>query len=143
MRGSTAFSFSVIPVELSSPDRFTQGLWAVVASLPFAPEIVLPTIRHLNELRLTEGNPYSFRATFNPTYPHKGGRPYGWVSPWHFALNQGPIVMMIENYRTHFPWRLIQRCSYIVSGLRRVGFNKGWLSHFDDPGPDQIARSGP
>jgi hypothetical protein len=125
------------------PDDGTIAPWAVVASLPFAPEIVLPTIRHLNELRLAEGNPYSFRATFNPTYPHKGRRPYGWVTPWHFALNQGPIVMMIENYRTHFLWRLMQRCSYIVNGLRRAGFNKGWLSRLDDLAPNEIARSGP
>ena len=121
------------------PDDGTIAPWAVVASLPFAPEIVLPTIRHLNDLRLTEGNPYSFRATFNPTYPHKGAKPYGWVTPWHFALNQGPIVMMIENYRTDFLWRLMQRCSYIVSGLRRAGFSKGWLSHVEDLGTDEIA----
>ena len=124
------------------PDDGTIAPWAVVASLPFAPEVVLPTIRHLNELRLAEGNPYSFRATFNPTYPHKGGRPYGWVTRWHFALNQGPIVMMIENYRTNFLWRLMQRCSYIVSGLRRAGFSKGWLPRLDAPAPDRIAKSG-
>jgi hypothetical protein len=109
------------------PDDGTVAPWAVVASLPFVPEIVLPTIRHLNELRLREGNPYSFRATFNPTYPHQGGKPYGWVTPWHFALSQGPIVMMIENYRTGFLWNLMRRCSYIVNGLRRAGFSEGWL----------------
>jgi hypothetical protein len=110
------------------PDDGTVAPWAVVASLPFAPEIVLPTIRHLNELRLREGNPYGFRATFNPTYPHRGDRPYGWVTPWHFALSQGPIIMMIENYRTGLPWRLMQRCPYVVNGLRRAGFRGGWLS---------------
>jgi hypothetical protein len=110
------------------PDDGTVAPWAVVASLPFAPEIVLPTIRHLNELRLREGNPYSFRATFNPTYPHRGNRPYGWVTPWHFALSQGPIIMMIENYRTGLLWRLMQRCPYVVNGLRRAGFRGGWLS---------------
>jgi hypothetical protein len=110
------------------PDDGTVAPWAVLASLPFAPEIVLPTVRHLNELRLREGNPYSFRATFNPTFPHKGKRPYGWVTPWHFALNQGPIVMMIENHRTGFLWRLTRRCSYVVNGLRRAGFSGAWLS---------------
>jgi hypothetical protein len=50
--------------------------------------------------------------------------------------------MMIENYRTHFLWRLTQRCPYIVSGLRRAGFNKGWLSHLDDLAPAEAASSG-
>src|SRR5579872_1988052 len=63
----------------------------------------------------------------NPTYPHKGKRPYGWVTPWHYGVNQGPIVIMIENYRTGFLWRLMQRCPYVVTGLRRAGFRNGWL----------------
>jgi len=109
------------------PDDGTVAPWAVVASLPFAPEIVLPTIRHFNELRLREMNPYGFKGTFNPTYPDKGGRPYGWVTPWHYRLNQGPIVLMIENYRTSFLWRLMRRCCYVVKGLRRAGFRNGWL----------------
>lgn len=109
------------------PDDGTIAPWAVVSSLPFAPEIVLPTIRHFNTLRLQEKNPYGFKATFNPTYPHKGKRPYGWVTPWHYGMNQGPIVIMIENYRTGFLWRLMQRCPYIVRGLRRAGFRNGWL----------------
>ncbi|MGH9727543.1 MAG: glucoamylase family protein [Candidatus Acidiferrales bacterium] len=109
------------------PDDGTIAPWGVVASLPFAPEIVVPTIRHFHKLRLHEKNPYGFKATFNPTYPHKGNRPYGWVSPWHYGLNQGPIVVMIENYRTGFLWRLMQRCPHIVRGLRRAGFRNGWL----------------
>ncbi|MGA7625162.1 MAG: glucoamylase family protein [Candidatus Acidiferrales bacterium] len=110
------------------PDDGTVAPWAVVASLPFAPEIVVPTIRHFNELRLSEMNPYGFKATFNPTYPDKGGRPYGWVTPWHYGLNQGPIVMMIENYRTGFLWRLMRRCPYVIEGLQRADFRNGWLS---------------
>jgi len=48
--------------------------------------------------------PYGFKATFNPTYPARSGQPFGWVSPWHFGLSQGPIVLMIENYRTGLLW---------------------------------------
>ena len=37
----------------------------------------------------------------SPTNPGEPGDPYGWwVSPWHFGPNQGPIVLMIENYRS-------------------------------------------
>ena len=51
----------------------------------------------------------------------------GWVSPWHFGIDQGPIILMIENYRTGLLWRLMRRCPYIVTGLRRAGFTGGWL----------------
>lgn len=60
-------------------DRMTApiGPWAVVASLPFAPEIVLPAIEYLvHEVDLKSGNPYGFKATFNPTYPDKSGNPH-------------------------------------------------------------------
>jgi hypothetical protein len=110
------------------PDDGTIAPWAVVTSLPFAPEIVLPAIDYyINQVKLTELNPYGFKATFNPTYPVKSSNPYGWVSPWHYGLNQGPIILMIENYRTGLLWRLMRNCPYIAGGLRRAGFGGGWL----------------
>ena len=110
------------------PDDGTLAPWAVVASLPFAPEIVLPAIDHfIHQLELKAVNPYGFKATFNPTYPGQSGSARGWVSPWHYGLNQGPIVLMIENYRSGLLWRLTRNCPYIVSGLRRAGFTGGWL----------------
>src|ERR1700678_3565230 len=80
-------------------------------------------------------NRYGFKATFNATFPHKGGRPHGWVTPWHFGLDQGPIVMMIENYRTGFLWRLMRQSPYIVAGLQQAGFRNGWLCG------DSVAKS--
>ena len=110
------------------PDDGTVGPWAVVASLPFAPEIVLPAIDYLvHQVDLKMGNPYGFKATFNPTYPDQSDNPYGWVSPWHYGINQGPINPMIENYRTGLLWRLMRGCPYVVTGLRRAGFTGGWL----------------
>lgn len=110
------------------PDDGTIAPWAVVASLPFAPEIVLPAIDYLvHEVDLKAGNPYGFKATFNPTYPQKDHNPYGWISPWHYGINEGPIISMIENYRTGLLWSLMRNCGYIVNGLRRAGFTGGWL----------------
>ena len=40
------------------------------------------------------------------------------MSPWHYGLNQGPIVLMIENYRSGLFWHLTRNCTYIFSGLR-------------------------
>ncbi len=110
------------------PDDGTIAPWAVIASLPFAPEIVLPAIDYMeNDVKLKVGNPYGFKATFNPSYPHKSTNPYGWVSPWHYGINQGPIIAMIENYKTGFLWRLMRNCPYIINGLQRAGFAGGWL----------------
>jgi hypothetical protein len=110
------------------PDDGTLAPWAVVASLPFAPEIVLPTLGYfINQVKLKESNPYGFKATYNPTYPMKSNNPSGWVSPWHYGLNQGPIILMIENFSSGLLWRLMRDSLYIRSGLRRAGFSGGWL----------------
>jgi hypothetical protein len=110
------------------PDDGTIAPWAVVASLPFAPKIVLPAIDYLvRQTDIRMGNPYGFKASFNPTYPTTSGNPCGWVSPWHYGINQGPIIPLIENYRTGLLWRLMRDCPYVVTGLRRAGFTGGWL----------------
>ena len=109
------------------PDDGTIAPWAVVASLPFAPEIVMPAIRYFHDVDLKHPDAYGFKATFNPTFPVNTHNPNGWVSPCDFGLNQGPIVLMIENYRTGLLWNLMRRCPYIVTGLRRAGFTGGWL----------------
>lgn len=108
------------------PDDGTTAPWGAAASLPFAPEIVLPTIEHM--VRLGAGParfPYGLAASFNPTFP--GPTPLGWVSPWNYALHQGPLVLMVENYRSGLIWDLMRRCPYLVRGLRRAGFSGGWL----------------
>lgn len=52
------------------PDDGTLAPWAVVASLPFAPEIVLPAVEHfIDQLQLKASNVYGFKSTFNATYP--------------------------------------------------------------------------
>jgi len=110
------------------PDDGTIAPWAVVASLPFAPEIVLPVLDYcIHDIKLTESNRYGFKASFNPTYPSVSGNPHGWVSPWHFGLNEGPTILMIENYQSGLLWQLMRNCPYIVAGLRRAGFDGGWL----------------
>ncbi len=109
------------------PDDGTVAPWAVVASLPFAPEVVLPTIKHFNELKLWVANPYGYKATINQTYPERSDNEAGWISEFHYGINQGPIILMIENYRTGLIWKLMRQCPYIIKGLRRAGFEGGWL----------------
>ena len=110
------------------PDDGTLAPWAIAASLPFAPEIVLPALDYcIHHIKLTEANRYGFKASFNPTYPSASGHLHGWVSPWHFGLNEGPTILMVENYRNGFVWQLMRGCPYIAGGMRRAGFTGGWL----------------
>ncbi|MEO8142817.1 MAG: glucoamylase family protein [Betaproteobacteria bacterium] len=110
------------------PDDGTLAPWAVVASLPFSPEIVLPTLDYcVHQAKLSALNPYGFKASYNPTYPGQSDSPNGWVSKCHYGLNQGPVVLMIENHRTGKLWQLMRECPYIAKGLRRAGFDGGWL----------------
>jgi hypothetical protein len=109
------------------PDDGSLAPWAVAASLPFAPEIVAPALQYFDALKLRESNPYGFKATFNATIAERFDPPHRWVSPFHFGINQGPIVLMIENFRTGLIWNLMRRCPYIEVGLDRAGFTGGWL----------------
>jgi len=110
------------------PDDGTVAPWAVAASLPFAPEIVLPVLALcIRDPELKKANHYGFRASFNPTYPAKTACPTGWVSPWYFGLNEGPTMLMVENHRTGLLWELMRSCAYLSDGLRRAGFSGGWL----------------
>jgi len=108
------------------PDDGTLAPWAVAASLPFAPEVVLPSLRRLNKDYPEITNQYGFKCSYNPTF--RSGKQKGWVSQGYYGLDQGPIIMMIENYRTGMIWRMMRRNPIIVNGLRRAGFSGGWLS---------------
>jgi hypothetical protein len=110
------------------PDDGTIAPWAAIASLPFAPDIVLPVIIHcIHDLKLTEKNRYGFKSTFNRTYQDPATA-CDWVSPWHYGINQGPIVLMVENYRTGLLWSLMRSCPYLLNGLKLAGFTGGYLS---------------
>lgn len=119
-------------------DGFDDGTiapTAAIASLPFAPEIVIPATEAMFE-RYGEYlySSYGFLDSFNPSFdydvPLKTGRLVpggGWVASDYLGIDQGPIVLMAENYRTGLIWEYMKRSPYIVRGLRRAGFAGGWL----------------
>ena len=110
------------------PDDGTVAPWVVVASLPFAPEIVVPTILHFAGLNLGDDGPrYGFKPSFNQTFRVPESRTGWWVSPYYFGIDQGPVALMIENHLSGLIWKVMRRCPYIVTGLRRGGFTGGWL----------------
>ena len=110
------------------PDDGTVSPWAVVASLPFAPEIVMQAIRSdIEKYNLMKDNYFGFDASFNPTYPEKIANERGWISPYRFGLNQAPVIIMIENYCSEFMWKLMKKSPHIIKGLKEAGFINGWL----------------
>ncbi|MGV8996163.1 MAG: glucoamylase family protein [Parvibaculaceae bacterium] len=108
------------------PDDGTIDPCATLASLPFTPELSISALRHLCKNYPDMISNSRLPSAFNPTFPGKG--PSGWISEGYFGLDQGIIVLMIENYRSGLIWKLMQRCPYIVSGLRQAGFSGGWLT---------------
>jgi len=108
------------------PDDGTISPAAAVASLPFAPEIAWPAVRHFFERYPGVARGYRLPSGFNPTLKARASG--GWTSAGYFGLDQGLVVLMIENYRTGLLWKLMRRCPVIRTGLRRAGFRGGWLS---------------
>jgi hypothetical protein len=109
------------------PDDGTLAPWAAVASLPFAPEIVLPALQYFNDVYPEMTSKYGFKCSFNPTFIEDHQSERGWISKGYYGLDQGPVVIMIENYRTGFFWELMRKCRYLGDGLRAAGFMGGWL----------------
>jgi hypothetical protein len=113
---------------VGGPDDGTISPWAIVTSVAFAPEIVIDTVRVIVErLKLLKRLDKGLHAGFNATYPEKAENAHGWVSPWQFGLNQGPVVLMIENYMTGMVWEHMRGNPYLVAGLKKAGFTGGWL----------------
>lgn len=100
---------------------------AVAGSLPFAPEICIPTLKTMRakyQDRLWTA--YGFRDAFNPSFI-TSSTPQGWFGQDYLGIDQGPIVLMTENLRSGLVWRVMRRNPYVVAGLRRAGFSGGWL----------------
>lgn len=117
-------------------DDGTIAPWAAAASLPFAPEVVIPA---LVQMRARWGDElwtgYGFRDSFNPSFATTGEAPQmgrvvpgvGWFADDVLGIDQGPIVLMLANHRDGLIWRLLRDDPVIVRGLRRAGFTGGWL----------------
>ena len=117
-------------------DDGTIAPTASIASIVFAPELVLPTI-HAMYARYGKWlySTYGFYDAFNPTFqlhvPLRSGYMVpgeGWFDNQYLGIDQGPILLMIENYRSAFVWQVMRRNPHIRRGLERAGFTGGWLA---------------
>ena len=70
---------------------------------------------------------YGFVDAFNPSFERTDGTK-GWFDKDYLGLDQGPIVIQIENYKSGFVWNLMRKNPYIRDGLRKAGFTGGWLA---------------
>ena len=122
-------------------DDGTVAPTAAAGSLPFAPELVVPTLLHL---RRTYGehifSTYGFLDALNPTFrpgpevavQHGKVVPgLGWFDTDYLGIDQGPILAMIENYRTGLVWKTMRRNPHLVRSLRAAGFTGGWLDSLE------------
>jgi hypothetical protein len=105
------------------PDDGTIAPTALAASLPFAPDLVLPTLRLWMKERPELFTDTGFTDAFNETADLS--RPSGWVDPDQLGIDQGPIVAMIENYRSELVWEYMMRDGDLLLGLSRAGFEGG------------------
>lgn len=108
-------------------DDGTIAPTAVGASVAFAPEICIPALKAMaNKYGDRLWTKYGFVDAFNPTYITPA-TPDGWFDHDYLGIDQGPIVIMIENLRSEFVWKVMKKNPYLVNGLKRAGFTGGWL----------------
>ena len=125
-----------------SVDDGTIAPTGAAGMIPFAPVIATDALMHMRE-RYGEAlyTPYGFKDAFNPTfarYARKSRhgtvvRGAGWVADDYLGIDQGPILLMIENHRSGLIWETLKHHPVIFRGLRRAGFEGGWLDEAETP----------
>ncbi|MFI3332847.1 MAG: glucoamylase family protein [Rikenellaceae bacterium] len=101
-------------------DRGVITPTAAISSIPYTPEYSLEAMRYFyEELGDDLWGEYGFKDAFNLSED--------WFAPSYLAIDQGPIIVMIENYRTGLIWDLFMSHPDVQNGLRRLGFTSPYL----------------
>jgi hypothetical protein len=116
-------------------DDCTLAPTAVVASMPFAPELVVPaTLDMHRRFGRQIYSKYGFVDAYNRTFlfdvPLRHGRyipGFGWAAGDYLGIDQGAMLAMMENYRSALVWRVMRKNPYLRRGLEQAGFSGGWL----------------
>lgn len=102
--------------ELVYFDDGTIAPYAAISSIVFAPEIIIPTIKSFNQkYGKSLWGPYGYVDAFNPTL--------NWFNKEYIGIDQGPLLLMIENFRTGLVWQYVMKDPVIQNGLKRLGFD--------------------
>ena len=88
-----------------------------MSSIVYTPEQSLQVMRHLYEMGDKVFGPYGFYDAFSETD--------NWYPRRYLAIDQGPIAVMIENYRTGLLWKLFMSHPDVQKGLEKLGFSTG------------------
>jgi len=103
-------------------DKGTITPTAALSAFPYTPEYSMKALKHFyNNLGDKIWSEYGFVDAFNETQ--------NWYAKSHLAIDQGPIVAMIENYRSGLLWKLFMSCPEIQRGLKKLGFESPWLKN--------------
>jgi hypothetical protein len=92
---------------------------AALSAMPYAPHESMAALRYFHE-GLNKDSETEIWGRFGFLDSFNGSR--RWVAAGNLAIDQGPIVVMIENYRSGLMWQLFMRCPEIGRGLDRLGF---------------------
>jgi hypothetical protein len=93
---------------------------AALSSFPYTPEYSMQVLRHFYyDLGDRIWSEYGFVDGFSETH--------NWYAESHLAIDQGPIIVMIENYRSGLLWKLFMQIPDVQNGLRKLGFQSPWL----------------
>ena len=96
-------------------DRGVITPTAALSSMPYTPEESMTALRHFYyDLGSRLWGEYGFYDAFNPTA--------GWVASSYLAIDQGPIICMIENHRTALLWDLFMSAPEVTAGLDKLEF---------------------
>ena len=88
---------------------------AALSAFPYTPEYSMKALKHFYyDLGDKIWGEYGFVDSFDETQ--------NWYAKSYLAIDQGPIVVMIENYRTGLLWKLFMSCPEIQTGLKKLGF---------------------
>ncbi|MFA6482428.1 MAG: glucoamylase family protein [Bacteroidales bacterium] len=109
-------------------DDGTIAPTAAGGSIPFEPEICINTLYSMKQKYGSKlYQQYGFKDAFNPTYTFDPKQPGGWFDPDYLGIDQGPILIQLENFESGLIWNTLKKNKYIVNGLRKAGFSGGWL----------------
>ncbi|HEV3252012.1 MAG TPA: glucoamylase family protein, partial [Puia sp.] len=93
---------------------------AALSSFPYTPDLSMKALRHFYvDLGDKIWGDYGFKDSFSEQK--------NWWANSYLAIDEGPIVGMIENYRTGLLWKLFMSCPEIQNGLRKLDFESPWL----------------
>ena len=93
---------------------------AALSSFPYTPAQSMAAMKHwYTDMKDKIWGPYGFYDAFSEQY--------NWYKPHYLAIDQGPIVVMMENYRSGLLWKLFMSCPEIQNGLRKLGFESPYL----------------